>query len=138
MTAADESTGAYELVVATSSDIGDTPDTAFTLTVPPDGTATIDSVIEPGGDKDLFRVVAPLSGTLTVWQRANGTSPDQVRLDSYLTVFDADMVQIAADDDSGLNRDAQLSFSVIEGKTYYIQAGGYEGDSPAPVRTRSP
>lgn len=129
VTAAEESTGAYELVVASSSDVGESPESALTLEVPRDGTASIDGLIDPGGDKDLFRIVAPMSGTLTVWQRANGTTSTQERLDSYLTVFDADMIYLSSDDSSGLNDDAQLSFSVIEGQTYFIQAAGYESTS---------
>lgn len=124
VSAADETTGAYELVVAASSDIGDTPDSALTLDIPRDGTASIDSRIDKAGDTDLFRIVAPMTGTLTVWQRA--TESGAGRLNSYLTAYDADMLYITFDDSSGLNDDAKLSFSVSEGLTYFIRAEGYE------------
>lgn len=131
VTAADGTTGAYEVSVSVSSDIGDSTDSAQALDVPRDGTVTVSSRINSAGDHDLFRVVAPRTGTMTVWQRAEESGSAEPRLDSYLTVYDADMIMITSADYGGIDGDAQASFSVVEGATYYVQAAAYEMYSTA-------
>src|SRR5262249_20243470 len=72
------------------------------------------------GDTDVFSIVAPVTGAMTVQQSAN---PFGNGLNSFLTVFDSSHRPIASNDDSNGTLDSSVQFQVTAGQTYYIQAG---------------
>lgn len=115
-------TGGYELLLTGSNDVGDTPETAYTLELEPDGDTTIPGEITPRGDTDLFRFTAPSSGTLTISQRAAAGS----ELDSRLAVYNDQMELLAENDDWASSHDAQVTLPVAQGQTYLARAGAVE------------
>lgn len=79
-------------------------------------------VIDPPGDKDLFR----FQGTAGDWLRIitrTGNSP----ADTVLTLFDANMNQLAQSDDDipRTGTDSEISFHVPESGTYYLEVQEY-------------
>lgn len=77
--------------------------------------------IETGGDLDTFRLVSPFSGRLIIAQSASFGSS----LDSLVRVYSASQAQIASDDDSGGSLNSLTQIAVVEGETYFVQAGAY-------------
>lgn len=76
-------------------------------------------------DVDMFRVVAPDTGFLTVDVDArDGINPPYptTGVDSYVRVFDAALNEIAAhdDDEFGVLTDSFLEVAVTEGQVYYV------------------
>ena len=88
--------------------------------------------LNPGGrvqvgdtDVDMFRVVAPDTGVLTLDVDARDGDPapyPATGVDSYLRVFDASLNEIAAHDDEQLGAltDSFLELAVTAGQAYYV------------------
>ncbi len=91
------------------------------------GSGTQSGVIEQAGDADMFRVVAPVSGQMTISQSAAPGS----RLDSFLYVYDANGSLVARNDDSGYTLNSQVQINVVAGNTYYVKAAAYPGSTGA-------
>jgi hypothetical protein len=110
-------------VVPAPDDYGNTIATAHDLTVASDGSATQDGTIDYSGDRDVFRYVAPVTGSFAIREVATGHST----LDSVLTVLDASGNQLAYNDDdpAGGTTNSRLIISLTAGQTYYIQAAGF-------------
>lgn len=83
---------------------------------PPTGSTT--RIPVPNGDVDMFKVVAPDTGTLTV--RTDTVSYLGTAADTYLRVFDANFQEIAFDDDGGPGTDSVTDASIVLGQTYYV------------------
>lgn len=124
-TAHGSSTGAYILRFSTatggSDDFPNTFSAARQITLASNGSGSQNGSIERSGDVDMFRIVAPVSGTMTITQSARSGSS----LDSLVTVYNASQSQIASDDDSGGGRNARVQIQVTAGATYYVKAGAY-------------
>jgi subtilisin family serine protease len=73
----------------------------------------------PDGDVDMFKIVAPDTGTLTVDIDALNVYGSGA-VDSYVKVLNASLQQIAANDDFGGSTDSLLQVSVTIGQTYYV------------------
>jgi hypothetical protein len=91
------------------------------------GPATETSSIDTASQADFYRFVAPATGAIVIQQQAAPGS----RLDSLLTVFDDSQAQIARNDDSGgttsgPNRDSTLLVPVVRGRTYFVEAAGFQ------------
>ena len=72
----------------------------------------------------MFRLVAPMTGRLTVKQVADTASGSS--LDSLLTAYDDTGRQLARNDDSGPGTlNSLVEFAVEAGRTYYVQAAAY-------------
>lgn len=93
---------------------------ATLLNVTATGTTTRSGRIEVTGDQDLYRFVAPFTGTLIVRQNA-----DHSGLDSLLTVLDANGVVMAQDDESGGQHNARLLINIVAGETYHVRAAAF-------------
>jgi formylmethanofuran dehydrogenase subunit C len=120
------STGAYVLGFAPYvDDYGNSPANAQPETLSASGAGTWTGSVEVGGDTDVFAIMAPFSGALTVTEDAAPGSG----LDSLLTVLDADGQQIASNDDSGGSLNSTVSFATVAGQTYYLVAGGSAGST---------
>jgi subtilisin family serine protease len=85
----------------------------------PDGSSTRISV--PNGDVDMFKVVAPDTGTLLIETSTAGLSSPA---DTYLAVFDSNLNQISSDHDSG-SSGSLINLSVTSGDTYYVAVTTY-------------
>ncbi len=75
-----------------------------------------DSVTASGSFMDRYSFRAPRAGTLT----ADMISAE---FDTYLTLQDSSGVQLATDDDTGTDNNAQLTFAVASGTRYRLLAG---------------
>ena len=93
---------------------------ATILTFDSIGVTAGSGVFETAGDRDVFQIVVPRSGTLVVTQTGVGT------LDSHLRIFDARGFQIAQNDDAA-NSTALHSAIVLNvtAGTFYLSAGSY-------------
>jgi hypothetical protein len=114
--------GAYGPSIGrTSDDFGNTFAAATELPLTSTGSANQTGKIEQALDVDMFKVVATVSGEMTIQELAASGS----RLDPYLYVYDANQQLIAQDDDSGAGYNSQVTINVTAGQTYYIKAAGY-------------
>ena len=121
------STGAYVVQFAsngtalTSDDFGNTFAQATALSPFSEGAAKQSGKIDQAGDADMFKIVAPVTGTMTLSESAAAGS----QLDSYLYIYDANQNPLARNDDSGGTLNSSLTLEVVAGTTYYIKAGAY-------------
>ncbi|MBS0195675.1 MAG: S8 family serine peptidase [Planctomycetes bacterium] len=74
-------------------------------------------------DVDLFRVDIPRGGLISAETIAARLAQPS-NLDSYLRLFDANGLELAANDNSG-GRDSFVSFFVQTGGTYYVGVSGF-------------
>src|SRR5262249_36554477 len=98
------------------------------------GPRTLQDQISTPGAADAYWFVAPVTGRVTVTQRALPGS----RLDSVLSVLDNGSVPLAGDDDGGGGLDSRVQFDVAAGHSYLIKAAGRvyvnaSADNPQPV-----
>ena len=125
--------GAYRLTVTTARPVADDfPNTfanAKTVTTDIAGSGVQKGAIEQAGDVDMFRVVAAISGQMTVTQSAAPGSA----LDSYLYVYDASRSLLADNDDFEGSRNSQVTVRVTAGATYFVKAGAYGATTGAYV-----
>jgi hypothetical protein len=97
-------------------DFGNDFGTAHLLVLAPVGPTTIRGRIFPSGDSDVFKVTARRTGVMTIRMEGFGG------LDSYLVLYDANMQQIAFNDDGAGNLNSLIVWPVTAGQTYYIRA----------------
>ena len=95
---------------------------------------TVDGAVDVPGQVDMFQIVAPTTGQLTVLEDAATGSG----LDSFLVVYDDSGQQIAVNDDSGGTLNSLIDVQVRGGDTYFIQAGGYGLSTGSYVLTIEP
>lgn len=105
----------------TSDDFGNTFAAATEVTLTSTGAASQTGKIEQALDVDMFKVVATVSGEMTIQELAVSGS----RLDPYLYVYDSNQQLIAHNDDSGASYNSQVTINVTAGQTYYIKAAAY-------------
>ena len=127
--------GGYTLAISTTSGdgFGTTIADATPLNLGSQAT-TVDGLVDAPGGGDVFRVVAPSTGQLTVPEDAAQGSG----LDSFLVVYNDSGLQIAVNDDSGGTLNSLVDVPVRGGDTYFIQAGGYGVSTGAFVLTIQP
>jgi len=107
-----------------ADDFGNTLDDSSPIELDDTGAGSQSGAIETAGDVDMFRLVAPMTGRLTVRQVADTASGSS--LDSLLTVYDDAGTQLARNDDSSPGtRDSLVGFAAVAGQTYYVQAAAY-------------
>jgi hypothetical protein len=91
---------------------------------PPAGSTTRIQV--PNGDVDMFKVIAPDDGTLTVDTEAL-TVYGANAADTFVSVLDSNLQQIAFNDDkSSANTDSFVQATVTIGQTYYIAVTNFD------------
>ena len=71
-------------------------------------------------DVDMFQVVAPDDGVLTVDIDALDSAYPVSGVDSFVRVFDASFTQVAFNDDTTGGTDSFLQLNVDRGETYYV------------------
>jgi len=130
--------GAFEVDLTNSNAIDPATDLAANFL-----TGSIDSdpnPVDPNGnrvqigatDVDMFRIIAPDTGVLTIDINAKGSVAHPVDgVDSYVKVYrllDNDTVQELTDNDDeeiGVNTDSYLQLSIEEGETYFVAVTTY-------------
>jgi hypothetical protein len=108
-------------VAVVSDNYGHTFSQATPVTLAANGSGSISGTIGQGGEIDMFRVVAPLTGQMTIRETAAAGSS----LDSYLQVYDAGQRLLARNDDSGGTLNSLVTINVTAGATYYVAAAAY-------------
>lgn len=123
--------GAYTIQLSTTAaitdDYGNTLAKATAVTLSEAGAGAQAGKIEQSGDADMFSIVAPVSGEISIQQSAASGS----RLDSVLAVYDASGTLIAQNDNNGTSRDSLIEFDAVAGATYYVKAAGRTGSTGA-------
>ena len=125
--------GAYTLTFSTMPNVGvqytSTFPQAWPLPLQSNGFGMIQGNITFPGNVDMFKIVAPATGNMTIREIAAGNS----RLDSFLRFYDAsgDSIPLASNDDDNASDDAyggsldsRIDYTVTAGTTYYIAASG--------------
>lgn len=94
---------------------------------------SLGGVIDAAGDRDWFEV--ELTGGRTYWFRADGASSGRGTLtDPFLRLMGDDgRVVVATDHDSGIGRDAFISFTPSADAFYHLEVGG-AGDQTGSYR----
>ncbi|HEY1685404.1 MAG TPA: S8 family serine peptidase [Tepidisphaeraceae bacterium] len=99
----------------------------------PDGSS--DRVSVPNGDVDMFKIVAPDTGTLTADVDAEYYGLQGA--DSYVAVFDSNFNQITSDGSPSnffsSASDSEVQFNVTLGQTYYVAVTVYDNASFDPT-----
>ncbi len=85
------------------------------------------SGIALAGEKDWWAVNL-IAGTTYRFVLNRTGAPS---LDSFLRLMDADSMQVAADNDSGGNRNALITYTAHASGTYYLAASGYNNSAGA-------
>ena len=124
--------GAYSLSFSMVPNVGvQYPSTfaqAWPVTLQSNGSGSIKGTITFPGNVDMFKIVAPASGNMTIREIAAGNSG----LDPDLALYDAsgDGIPLVKNDDdtsgdaySG-SLDSRVDYTVTAGTTYYIAASG--------------
>ncbi len=97
---------------------------------PPAGSSTRISV--PNGDVDMFKVIAPDSGTLTV--QTDTSTITGPAADTVVRVFDVNLNQVAFNDDaSAFTTDSFVNVTVTLGQTYYVAVTNFANRTFDPV-----
>ncbi|GEM_PF-1990091 len=119
------STGSFTLT-ATRDDFDNSLSTNGAIILDQEGNGSIFGEIERTGDRDLFAITSPLTGTLTIQQNsAPGSS-----LDPVLSVFDDNGQLIAQNDDSGFadgdfTLNSRVDIPVVANQTLLVRAAGF-------------
>lgn len=109
----------YDLtVLALQDDYGDEFETAQHLPFGLARVADVDGEIERAGDRDMFRITAPISGWMAVSYEAKPFSG----LDPFVMVYDERRRILATADDNGANLDSLSHLPVSGGRSYYVLA----------------
>ena len=128
-TAFGSGTGAYRvsatsIVPTTNTTIapGDSFATAITLTAPQNSSvASYDGVINPALEADYYKYIATATGVVNFAMTAINNSG----VDTYLTIYNSNLVQIAQNDDSNGTLNSFISLNVTAGSFYYIKATAF-------------
>ena len=114
-------TGGYELEIRpVTDDFDDTTDAATQLSVVANSTLAQPGEIEVPGDVDVFEIVAPATGRMTLQLNAAGSL-----LDPTLVVYDEGGAEIAEDDDSGADLNALIVLDVTAGQRLFLEAAAF-------------
>ncbi len=91
----------------------------------PPATGSSTRVSVPNGDVDMFKIVAPDTGTLTA--EADAQSYGFSGADSYIEVLDSNLNVIASNgtNSNGFPSNATVTFDVTVGQTYYVAVTVY-------------
>ena len=86
-----------------------------------------------GGDVDMYEVVAPDDGTIQARTLSNSL-PGGAFVDTYVRVFDSNLVEIGANDNiTPVNPDSLVDVPVEMGKTYYIGVTNFANRTFSPL-----
>lgn len=115
----EDAAGRYMLSI-TAGEVGASAETAEPLQPNTDGRT---SLIGANDDVDWFAIDLVEGRPYRFYLDGAGDNP---LADPYLTLYDAEGHQVAADDDGGAGLNAFVSFTSVTGGTYYAAASSYE------------
>ncbi len=81
---------------------------------------TTPAAFDCAGDIDVYRFTAPNSGPFTL--ETTGSS------DTMMTLKDAQGAVIASDDDGGVDRNARIAETLVQGAAYFVEINEYGND----------
>ncbi|NBR06899.1 MAG: hypothetical protein EBT92_14150, partial [Planctomycetes bacterium] len=127
-TAYGSGTGAYRVSASSSSVFNSIPagatfGTAINLTLGD----PIEGVISTAFEADYYKYLATATGGINFAMNAIGNSG----VDTYLTIYNSEFIEIAHDDDSGSGLNSLVSITVNANAIYYIKATAYGSDTGA-------
>ncbi|NBS91058.1 hypothetical protein EBS67_13835, partial [bacterium] len=127
-TAYGSGTGAYRVSASSGSVFNSTPPgatfgTAINLTVGD----PIEGVISNPLEADFYKYIATATGVVEFTMNAISNSG----VDTFLTIYNSEFIEIAHDDDSGSGLNSLASISVNANAIYYIKATAYGSDTGA-------
>jgi hypothetical protein len=77
---------------------------------------------DPRSDVDVYRMLADLTGEVTVEVDGTGQYPP----DTFVRIYDDDGTEIAFnDDESDLSTNSTVSFDAVAGRTYFVSVAGF-------------
>ncbi len=128
-TAFGSGTGAYQVsatfiapTTVTNGAPGDSFANAITLTSNSTGTvASYDGEINPASNADYYKHIATTTGVINFAMAAINNSG----VDSILTIYDSNFLQIARNDDSNGTLNSFISLNVTANTIYYLKATAY-------------
>ena len=128
-TAFGSGTGAYQVsatfiapTTVTNGAPGDSFANAITLTSNLTGTvASYDGEINPASNADYYKYIATTTGVINFAMAAINNSG----VDSILTIYDSNFLQIARNDDSNGTLNSFISLNVTANTIYYLKATAY-------------
>lgn len=119
------STGGYDLSILTQrDDFGNTFTTADQLAIV-SSPFTQAGMIDYAGDTDMFQFVAPVTGNLTIFDTVQHGSG----LTSQVLAYDGEQDPLGAATAAPGASESRVSFNVVAGQTYYVEAGSGSGGS---------
>ncbi|MCL4192524.1 MAG: pre-peptidase C-terminal domain-containing protein [Thermoguttaceae bacterium] len=107
---------------AVKDDVGNTFAAARSIALSAAGSGSATGNVETVGDVDMFKVVAPGAGRMTV----NLTAEPGSAIDPIVYVYDASKRLVGSNDDADDGtRNSSLTIDVAARRTYYIKAAAY-------------
>lgn len=95
--------------------------------VPPGDSFLVDGGISVLRDEDWFKFT--VSGPSQIVASTYGRPDSNPPADSFLELFDSNGVQLAFDDDSGINNFSSLSFNTLTGGDYYLRVTAFNNQT---------
>jgi hypothetical protein len=117
----------FNAKASVSDDYGNTFAQAAQVSLSSAGSGSQSGKIEQAADVDMFKIVAPITGQMTIQELAASGS----RIDSFLYVYDANQKLLAQNDDYNRSLNSQVVINVTAGTTYYIKAAAYRQSTGA-------
>jgi len=120
-TAYGSGTGAYRISANNSDNQNTSPGASFATAINLTTTAPITGAISTALEADYYKYLAAATGGVTFEMTAINNSG----VDTYLTIYNSDFIEIAQDDDSGIGLNSLVSISVSANAIYYLKATAY-------------
>jgi len=120
-TAYGSGTGAYRISANNSDNQNTSPGASFATAINLTNTAPITGAIATALEADYYKYLATATGSVSFAMTANNNSG----VDTYLTIYNSDFIEIAQDDDSGIGLNSLVSISVSANAIYYLKATAY-------------
>ncbi len=124
-TAYGSDTGAYRISATNSVNQNAAPGASFATAINLAGGVQI----PPGNisialEADYYKYLAPRTGVVNFAMNAIN-DPNNPPVDTFLTIYNSDFIEIAHDDDGGTGLNSSVNISVTVNAIYYIQATAY-------------
>jgi hypothetical protein len=120
-TAYGSGTGAYRISANNSDNQNTVPGASFATAINLTSTTPIAGTISTALEAGYYKYLGTATGSVNFEMTAINNSG----IDTYLTIYNSDFIEIAQDDDSGIGLNSLVSISVNANAIYYIKATAY-------------
>ncbi|MEI7854851.1 MAG: PPC domain-containing protein [Planctomycetota bacterium] len=120
-TAYGSGTGAYRISANNSDNQNTSPGASFATAINLTRAAPITGAISTALEADYYKYLGTATGSVNFAMNAINNSG----VDTYLTIYNSEFIEIAHDDDSGPGLNSLVSISVNANAIYYIKATAY-------------